>query len=177
MSLGTARASAARGGHSSGMAEKAAWPQQAQKEGKEEGLQMGEDEETTPGALARAFCSKNRAHFLHFIHCCRYPVLQLLPTQKQPHSSNQQLMSQGDGWSENTSEAVRVCQHKSNKNPSLGLHPPPQTQVMALFLIPRGRAHPVKSPTGLPRLPWNHLPFKPITIEKLKKKRKYKNIK
>lgn len=45
-------------------------------------------------------------------------------------------MSQGDGWSENTSEAVRVCQHKSNKNPSLGLHPPPQTQVMALFLIP-----------------------------------------
>lgn len=33
------------------MAEKAAWPQQAQKE-EEEGLHMGEDAETTPGALA-----------------------------------------------------------------------------------------------------------------------------
>lgn len=43
---------AGRGGHSSGMAEKAARPQQAQKEQEEEGLHMGEDKETTPGALA-----------------------------------------------------------------------------------------------------------------------------
>lgn len=150
MSLGTARASAARGGHSSGVAEKAAWPQQARKEGKEEGLQMGEGAETTPGALARAFCSKNRARFLRFMHRCpvTQPGLQLLPTQKQPHSSNQQLMRQGDGWSENTIEAVQVCQHKSNKNPSLGLHPPPQTQLMAPFLIPRGCAHPARARQG-----------------------------
>lgn len=53
---GCARASTGRGGHSSGMAEEAAWPQQAQKEREEEGLHMGEDAETTPGA----FCSKNR---------------------------------------------------------------------------------------------------------------------
>lgn len=47
-------------GHSSGMAEEAAWPQQAQKEWEEEGLHVGEDAEATPGALAGAFCSKNR---------------------------------------------------------------------------------------------------------------------
>lgn len=51
MCLGIARASTGRGGHSSGMAEEAAWPQQAQKEWEEEGLHMGEDAETTPGAL------------------------------------------------------------------------------------------------------------------------------
>lgn len=49
---GNCRASAGRGGHSSGGAEKAARPWQAQKEWEEEGLQMGEDAETTPGALA-----------------------------------------------------------------------------------------------------------------------------
>lgn len=51
MSLGIARASTGTGGHSSGMAEEAAWPQQAQKEWEEEGLHMGEDAEATPGAL------------------------------------------------------------------------------------------------------------------------------
>lgn len=51
-SLGIARASTRRGGHSSGMAEEAAWPQQAQKEWEGEGLHMGEDAEAIPGALA-----------------------------------------------------------------------------------------------------------------------------
>lgn len=61
---------------------------------------MGEDAETIPGSSGKSFF----ARFLHFIHRC--PIinlgLQLLPTQKQPHFSSQQLMSQGDGWSENT---------------------------------------------------------------------------
>lgn len=91
-------------GHSSERAEKAAWPQQAQKEWEEERLHMGEDAETIPGALAGASCSKKRLSSF-ILSTAAHPGLQLLPTQKQPHSSNHQLMRQGDGQSENTMEA------------------------------------------------------------------------
>lgn len=60
---------------------------------------MGGDAETTPGALAGAFCSKDRLS--SFISSTA--ALQL--TQKQPRSSSHQLTRQGDGWSENTMEA------------------------------------------------------------------------
>lgn len=82
---GNCQGSAGRGGHSSGVAEKAAQPQQARKEGKEERLQMGEDAETTPGALAQAFCSKNR--LVSFISS----TTALLPIQacsSSPHKSS-----------------------------------------------------------------------------------------
>lgn len=62
---------------------------------------MGEDAESTPGALARAFCS--RRGLVSFVPSAPIPLpTLLLPTQEQLRFSDQQLMSQGDGRSENT---------------------------------------------------------------------------
>lgn len=69
------------------MAEKAAQPQQAQKEREEEELHMGEDAEITPGALTRAFGSKDR--LISFISS----TAALLPIQACSSSSHKSSLT------------------------------------------------------------------------------------
>lgn len=67
------------------MAEKAVWPQQAQKVEEEEGLQMSEDAETVPGALAKAFRSKSRlVSFISFTAV----LLSIWVCSSSPHRSS-----------------------------------------------------------------------------------------
>lgn len=90
---------------------------------------------------------RERARFLHFIHCC--PVLnlglQLLPAQKRLHFSNQQLMSQGDAWGENTPSKAESASTRVINPPSLQgsicLRGPSDGSVPRS----RGRAHPARA--------------------------------
>lgn len=60
--------------------------------------------------------------FPSFRPCCLITDVgpQLLPAQKEPYFLNQQIMSQGDGWSENTPPRAELSlKSKCNKNPLL----------------------------------------------------------
>lgn len=60
--------------------------------------------------------------FPFFQPCCPITGVgpQLLPTQGEPRFLNQQITSQGDGWSENTPPRAELrLRNKCNKNPLL----------------------------------------------------------
>lgn len=169
-SLGVARASTGRGGTAQGRLRRQLGLSRHRKNGRKRGCTWVGMQRPHLELWQEPFALRTGSvPSLHPLLPCN-PSRPAAHTKAAPPSSNHQLMRQGDGWSENTMEASTRVIKPLFRAPS-----PSWPQLMALFLIPQGRAH-LAVPAGLPRLPCSHLPFKPITIEKLKKK-EYKNIK